>query len=153
VPRAVIKEFVFPSQVINYAGSSGQSARCCTHKAFRPGPVGVVADRVVHESGLTDALLKGFADVGYEPHVFAEIAGEPDLEVVQKATAVAAAARAVAFVGRGGGSAILPIHVREWVTRPDARTVIASGLCRPEPHGKPRRARDPIPIGITMTSA
>jgi alcohol dehydrogenase class IV len=106
VTRADIKEFVFPSQVINYAGSSGVVGAMLQAQGVRTGAVGVVADRVVHENGLTEALLKGLADVGYEPHVFAEIAGEPDLEVVEKAAAVVGAAGAVAFVGLGGGSAL-----------------------------------------------
>jgi alcohol dehydrogenase class IV len=92
--------------VINYAGSSGAVGAMLQAQGVPAGPVGVVADRVVHENGLTDALLNGLADVGYEPHLFAEIAGEPDLDVVEKAAAVVAAAGAVAIVGLGGGSAL-----------------------------------------------
>jgi alcohol dehydrogenase class IV len=106
VTQADIKQFVFPSQVINYAGSSGAVGTVLQTQGVQTGSVCVVADRIVHEHGLTSALLKGLADAGYEPRVFAEIAGEPDLEVVENAAAVAAAAQAVAFVGLGGGSAL-----------------------------------------------
>jgi hypothetical protein len=39
--------------------------------------------------------------------------------------------------------------LRDFGKCPDARTVITSGLCRPESHGKPRGARDPTHIGIS----
>jgi alcohol dehydrogenase class IV len=66
----------------------------------------VVCDRVVHEVGVDDSLLTGLAQAGFDVNLFAEIAGEPDLEVVARAAESAAAIKAVAFIGIGGGSAL-----------------------------------------------
>jgi alcohol dehydrogenase class IV len=106
VTRADITEFLFPSQVINYAGSSAAVGTLLRAQGVRTGTVFVVADRIVHENALTSPLLQGLAETGYEPQVFAEIVGEPELAVVEKAAGIAAETEAVAFVGVGGGSAL-----------------------------------------------
>jgi alcohol dehydrogenase class IV len=101
-----IAEFLFPGKLIRRAGASGDVGALLREHGVDQGVVVIVADRIVHENGLTASLLKGLAEAGYQPHVFAEIAGEPELAVVEQATTIAAEADAVAFVGIGGGSAL-----------------------------------------------
>ncbi|MFC9362419.1 iron-containing alcohol dehydrogenase family protein [Rhodococcus sp. NPDC057014] len=106
MPDTEISEFLFPSQLVRSTGSSGRVGQLLHARGVARGAVFVVADRVVHENGLTSALLEGLSEAGYEPRLFAEIAGEPSLDIVEKAAAMANEAHAVAFIGFGGGSAL-----------------------------------------------
>jgi alcohol dehydrogenase class IV len=101
-----IAEFVFPGRLVNVAGASALVGEMLLDASAPPGEVLVVADRVVHEQGLTTALLEGLAAAGYQPRLFAEIAGEPDLAMVERAVAAADPTGTVAVVGVGGGSAL-----------------------------------------------
>ncbi len=101
-----IAQFLFPNELVRARGASQRVGELLKIRAVPGGAVVVVADRVVHEQGLTGALLTGLAEQGYEPHVFAEIAGEPELQVVEKAAVVASEVKAVAVIGIGGGSAL-----------------------------------------------
>lgn len=103
---STIDEFLFPSHVVRAAGASRRAGELLKARGVAAGTVVLVADKMVHEHGLTKAVIAGLEEAGYTPHVFAEIAGEPTLEVVEKAVAEAANASAVAFVGFGGGSAL-----------------------------------------------
>lgn len=104
--RVNITEFLFPSKLVRYAGASGDVGRFLHERGVDGGSITIVADRVVHDNGLTGPLLRGLTEAGYAPHVFAEIAGEPELEVVQRAATIASKTDTVAFVGIGGGSAL-----------------------------------------------
>jgi alcohol dehydrogenase class IV len=104
--RAAIAEFLFPGRLVRSAGASADVGRQLETLGVRPGSVVIVADQVVHKNGLTSGLLRGLVEAGYTPHVFAEIAGEPEIEAVEAAASIAAEADAVAFVGIGGGSAL-----------------------------------------------
>jgi alcohol dehydrogenase class IV len=106
VTQADITEFLFPAKLVRHSGASGEVGTLLQAQGVDKGSVVIVADRIVHETGLTAQLLRGLTEAGYEPHVFAEIAGEPEIEMVEKATAIAADNAAVAFVGVGGGSAL-----------------------------------------------
>jgi alcohol dehydrogenase class IV len=106
VARADISEFLFPAKVVRRAGASADVGSLLLAHGVAPGSVVIVADRIVHENGLTDRLLGGLSEAGYEAHMFSDIAGEPELDTVERATSIAADASAVAFVGIGGGSAL-----------------------------------------------
>jgi len=104
--RADITDFLFPNKLVRYAGAAGGVGTLLETLGVRKGSIVIVADRIVHENGLTATLLQGLVAAGYAPHMFAEIAGEPEIEMVEKATAIAAETEAAAFVGIGGGSAL-----------------------------------------------
>ncbi|BEP13880.1 iron-containing alcohol dehydrogenase [Acidothermaceae bacterium B102] len=104
--QADITEFIFPGKVVRRAGASGDVGSLLLAQGVTSGSVVILADRVVHQNGLAARLLEGLADAGYTPQMFAEITGEPELDMVEMATAIAADSSAVAFVGIGGGSAL-----------------------------------------------
>jgi len=103
---AAITEFLFPGKLVRYAGASADVGTLLGKLRIGQGPVVIVADRAVRENGLTATLLEGLVEAGYEPRLFAEIAGEPEIEMVETAAGIAAETEAVAFVGIGGGSAL-----------------------------------------------
>ncbi|MDT3444691.1 iron-containing alcohol dehydrogenase [Pseudofrankia sp. BMG5.37] len=104
--RSDISEFLFPGQLTRYAGASGDVGDLLCARGVPTGAICVVADSIVHANGLNADLLEGLAKAGYEPQVFADVIGEPDVDVVTRAAVAAAATNPVAFVGIGGGSAL-----------------------------------------------
>jgi alcohol dehydrogenase class IV len=76
--------------------------------AISPGPVLVVCDGALHERGLSEPATAALEGAGYRPIVFADITGEPDLEVVENVVETARGQELVAVVGLGGGSAMDP---------------------------------------------
>jgi alcohol dehydrogenase class IV len=76
--------------------------------AIPQGPVLVISDRAVHESGLSKRAMSALDNASYRPIIFAEITGEPDLEVVENLVRTARGHELVAAVGLGGGSAMDP---------------------------------------------
>jgi alcohol dehydrogenase class IV len=100
VTRLDISEFLFPAKVVRYAGSSGDVGTMLETLGVSGGSVVVIADHVVHENGLTSALLEGLDKAGFAPRLFTDIVGEPEIEMV------ATDHDAVAFIGIGGGSAL-----------------------------------------------
>ncbi|WP_067650910.1 iron-containing alcohol dehydrogenase family protein [Nocardia harenae] len=103
---ADIAEFLFPRKVVRRAGASAEVGALLSAQGVRSGSVFIVADRFVHESGMTSALIAGLHEAGFETRVFSGIVGEPNLDMVQEAAASAAAVQAVAVIGMGGGSAL-----------------------------------------------
>jgi alcohol dehydrogenase class IV len=98
--------FLAPRQVIARAGGSSDVGEALHAWGVASGPVLVVADRFVEQTGLLVPVLDGLGAAGYSAGVFAEIAGEPDADVVDRAADVGRDMGAVAVVGVGGGSAL-----------------------------------------------
>ena len=71
-----------------------------------PGPVFVVADRILADLGVTERLETAFADAGERCITSASIAGEPKDKVVDALVAEVRAAGAACVVGLGGGAAM-----------------------------------------------
>jgi alcohol dehydrogenase class IV len=101
-----IAEFLFPQQLVRRDGAAGEVGTFLGARGLSSGAVVVVADKFVHDSGMTTSLIDGLSAAGFTPHVFAGIVGEPDLEMVQEAAESAARLQSVAVVGMGGGSAL-----------------------------------------------
>lgn len=102
----LINEFLFPSKLIRYPGASRDVGAQLTLLGIVKGSVVVIADAVVYKNGLAEALLEGLSEAGYTPRLFTDIDREPEIEMVERATAIAADHQAVAYVGIGGGSAL-----------------------------------------------
>lgn len=101
-----IAEFLFPGMLIRKGGAAADVADLLVSRGLTNGDVFIVADRFVHEAGMTVDLLKNLTLAGFRPHVFFDIAGEPDSEIVEKASAAVDFGRVIAIVGMGGGSAL-----------------------------------------------
>lgn len=101
-----IAEFLFPAQLIRYPGAAREVAAQLLARGVAPGAAFIVADRFVHDAGMTASLLKGLESAGFSAHVFAEVAGEPELEMVRRAADAARDLAAVTVIGFGGGSAL-----------------------------------------------
>lgn len=104
--RSNITEFLFPGKLIRYSGASGDVGALLGTLGISGSSVVVIADSVVHQSGLTRALLEGLTQAGFTPRLFTDIVGEPEIEMVEAATGVAREHETVAFIGIGGGSAL-----------------------------------------------
>lgn len=100
------EEFFSPRQLMYRAGASAEVGRVLREWGVTPGRVFVVADQVVEELGGLEALKRGLTEQGHEYEVFAHIAGEPNDDIVERATAAARAFAPQAIVGVGGGSAL-----------------------------------------------
>lgn len=98
--------FLAPRQVLSGRGASSRVADALRMWGIPAGPVLVVADRVVSDAGLLDALLASLGAAGWDAVVFDEVSGEPTAELVLRAAAMAREAGATAVVGVGGGSAM-----------------------------------------------
>jgi alcohol dehydrogenase class IV len=101
-PRA----FRGPSRVWFGAHASEQIKECIQELGVRPGRALLVTDAVVDRLRLAASVTDGLAAAGFDVQRFAEIPGEPSVEV---ADAAAARARQVApslVVGVGGGSVL-----------------------------------------------
>jgi alcohol dehydrogenase class IV len=101
-----ITEFLFPRRLVRRAGAVGEVGTLLRARGLASGAVVIVADKFVHESGMTSSLIDGLTAAGFTTHVFAGIVGEPDLEMVQEAAASATRLNSVAVIGMGGGSAL-----------------------------------------------
>ncbi|GAB2558064.1 iron-containing alcohol dehydrogenase family protein [Leucobacter ruminantium] len=99
-------DFFAARQLMYRAGASGGVASALRDWGVEPGRVFVVADKIVGDLGGLEALKRGFAEQGFEVEVFAEIAGEPNDDIVERATAAARAYGPQVIVGVGGGSAL-----------------------------------------------
>lgn len=101
-----IDEFLFPRRLVAARGAVARLGELMLGDRVPPGAVLVIADAIVHELGLDRPVVADLENHGYQPLVFADIAGEPDHLVVKRAVAAARAAGATAFIGLGGGSAL-----------------------------------------------
>ncbi len=73
---------------------------------LRPGRALLVTDAVVDRLRLAEGVAGGLAAAGFEVHRFAEIPGEPSVEVADHAAAVARRLGPSLVVGVGGGSVL-----------------------------------------------
>lgn len=99
-------EFLAARQLTYRSGAAGNVAKGLLEWGVSPGRAFVVADKIVSEVGGLKTLLRGFEEQGFEVEVFAEIAGEPDDNVVERAAAAARKFEPQVIVGVGGGSAL-----------------------------------------------
>ena len=104
--RAAITEFLSRADWSGTPARSGDVGRQLEALGVGRGSVVIIADRVVHKNGLTSALLWGLVEAGDTPHVFAEIAGEPEIEQWKPPPAWPPRPMPSRFVGIGGGSAL-----------------------------------------------
>lgn len=101
-----ITEFLFPAQLVRHAGATRYVGAQLRGRGVAVGTVFIVADRFVHDAGMTASLIAGLQAAGFTAEVFAQVMGEPDLEMVEEAAAIAGRLQAVAVIGFGGGSAL-----------------------------------------------
>ncbi|MFF0366436.1 iron-containing alcohol dehydrogenase family protein [Micromonospora sp. NPDC005087] len=99
-------DFLAPRQVLTGAGCAAGVGAALREWGAEQGRVLVVADRVVADAGLLASLTAGLTEAGLEPVLCAEIAGEPDADLVRRVTETGTSADANAVVGIGGGSAM-----------------------------------------------
>jgi alcohol dehydrogenase class IV len=98
--------YLSPRQVLAGHGTRCRIGHELQSSGTGPGTVLIIADRIVSRSGRLSPLLEGLTSAGFVTDVFDDIAGEPDEMTAERATERARAARAVAVVGAGGGSAM-----------------------------------------------
>lgn len=100
------REYLSPRQTIVGDGSSMRVGESLLNWGVRRGTVAVIADRVVAEGALVDPVLAGLRASGFHPVVFADIAGEPTVDMAEAALDFVRRSAAGAVVGIGGGSAM-----------------------------------------------
>ncbi len=101
-PRA----FRSPSRVWFGARASEHIQECVTELGIRAGPALLVTDAAVDRLHLAAAVADGLAAAGFELHRFAEIPGEPSVEVADQAAALARRLAPSLVVAVGGGSVL-----------------------------------------------
>lgn len=105
MPSTYFDDSLFPRRLVREPGAAC-AVGCLLRAAGVPaGRVTMVADRVIHDLGRTDRVLSSPRESGFEAHVFADVAGEPDEEPVARAVEVGSGSDPRAVVGIGGGSA------------------------------------------------
>ena len=70
------------------------------------GAVMIIADPVMQKLGWTDRIVAILAETGNRTAVHADLAGEPKVAEIDRATAAARALPAELIIGIGGGSAL-----------------------------------------------
>jgi alcohol dehydrogenase class IV len=101
-PRA----FRSPSRIWFGARASECIQECVQELGIRAGPALLVTDAVVDRLNLAAPVAGGLASAGFELHRFAEIPGEPSVEVADQAAALARRLSPSLVVGVGGGSVL-----------------------------------------------
>ncbi len=101
-PRA----FRGPSRVWFGAHASERIQECIQELGIRPGRALLVTDAVVDRLHLASKVADGLAAAGFDIHRYAEIPGEPTVEVADGAAAVARRISPSLVVGVGGGSVL-----------------------------------------------
>ncbi|HET8999094.1 MAG TPA: iron-containing alcohol dehydrogenase [bacterium] len=101
-PRA----FRGPSRVWFGAHASERIQECIQELGIRPGRALLVTDAVVDRLHLASKVADGLAAGGFDIHRYAEIPGEPTVEVADGAAAVARRMSPSLMVGVGGGSVL-----------------------------------------------
>jgi alcohol dehydrogenase class IV len=101
-PRA----FRGPSRVWFGAHASERIQECIQELGIRPGRALLVTDAVVDRLHLASKVADGLAAAGFDIHRYAEIPGEPTVEVADGAAAVARRTSPSLVVGVGGGSVL-----------------------------------------------
>jgi alcohol dehydrogenase class IV len=100
------QEYLAPRQVLVGDGSSAQLGPALTRWGVTAGRVAVIADRAVAAAGVADQLLAGLAEAGFDPKVYADIDGEPQVSTAEAALGFTGRYAAGAVIGVGGGSAM-----------------------------------------------
>jgi alcohol dehydrogenase class IV len=101
-PRA----FRSPSRIWFGAQASERIQECVQELGIRAGPALLVTDAVVDRLNLAAGVADGLAGVGFELHRFAEIPGEPSVEVADQAVSLARRFSPALVIGVGGGSVL-----------------------------------------------
>ncbi len=101
-PRA----FRGPSRVWFGAHASERIQECIQELGVRPGRALLVTDAVVDRLHLATKIADGLIAAGFDIHGYAEIPGEPTVEVADSAAAVARRVSPSLVVGVGGGSVL-----------------------------------------------
>ncbi len=101
-PRA----FRGPSRVWFGAHASERIQECIQELGIRPGRALLVTDAVVDRLHLASKVADGLAAAGFDIHRYADIPGEPTVEVADGAAAVARRMSPSLVVGVGGGSVL-----------------------------------------------
>jgi len=101
-PRA----FRAPSRVWFGAHASERIQECIQELGVRPGRALLVTDAVVDRLRLATKVADGLIAAGFDIHRYAEIPGEPTVEVADGAAAVARRVSPSLVVGVGGGSVL-----------------------------------------------
>jgi len=99
-PRA----FRGPSRVWFGARAADRIADDLAELGVRPGAAFLVTDAVVERLGLARGVAAGLTAAGCEVHRYADIPGEPSVEVADRAVAAARRIAPALVVGVGGGS-------------------------------------------------
>lgn len=102
LPRA----FRGPACVWFGAHASERISEVVSELGLRPGPALLVTDAVVERLRLAEGVSAGLAAAGFDVHRFAEIPGEPSVEVADHAAAAARRITPSLVVGVGGGSVL-----------------------------------------------
>ena len=100
------RAFRGPSRLWFGGRASQQIQECVRELGIRAGPALLVTDAVVDRLNLAGGVSEGLAGAGFELHRFAEIPGEPSVEVADQAVALARRFSPSLVVGVGGGSVL-----------------------------------------------
>jgi alcohol dehydrogenase class IV len=128
-----IAEFLFPHKLVRRAGAVREIGELLRARGLGSGAVVIVADKFVHESGMTSSLTASLTQAGLSTHIFSGIVGEPDLKMVQEAAVFAQGLNPVAVIGMGGGSAL---DVAKLVSYQTSSGLAPDELKGPVPHVK-----------------
>src|SRR6516164_9488961 len=100
------RPFRGPSHVWFGARAASRINECVQELALRPGPALLVTDATVERLGLAAEAAAGLTSSGFEVHRYADIPGEPSVEVADRAVALARRISPALVVGVGGGSVL-----------------------------------------------
>jgi len=100
------RAFRGPSRVWFGAHASERIQECIQELGVRPGRALLVTDAVVDRLHLATKVADGLIAAGFDIHRYAEIPGEPTVEVADSAAAVARRVSPSLVVGVGGGSVL-----------------------------------------------
>lgn len=101
-------EIQYPRHLVAGAGTIDSLGDRLTELGVPTGPVLVVSDGILVELGLACRATRPLAAARYEPVVFGDVAGEPDVALLERLEQSVRGRAYVAVVGIGGGSALDP---------------------------------------------
>lgn len=141
-----LTQFVMPTKVVSGIGASKQVADEIRELGVTKAMI--VTDKGIYNSGIIDPIEKSLRDAGMDVHIFNEIEGEPDTELVAKGSGTFKEQGCDGLVAIGGGSSM------------DTAKAIGVEAVHPEPlityeasdDGKPLEKRIP-PLTTIPTTA
>ncbi|SDC17701.1 choline dehydrogenase [Melghirimyces thermohalophilus] len=141
-----LTQFVMPTKVVSGIGASKQVADEIRELGVTKAMI--VTDKGIYTSGIIDPIEKSLRDAGMDVHIFNEIEGEPDTELVAKGSRIFKEQGCDGLVAIGGGSSM------------DTAKAIGVEAVHPEPlityeasdDGKPLEKRIP-PLTTIPTTA